>query len=505
MTADAQSQSSPTIGGEEGFVHPKTAYRALAVAGTATITALCFLLVNTPLIRTALDRDLSPTSGPSEQSVAGAEPLLALGVLVAVTVAGMAPLCKPKSRRVLETVRATLRSLALVALVLGTIGYVGFAVRLPPKTLALSIGILALSLSLWFVGLQRFLRNRAEGTLIVGTDPSQIEAAMRATTKPVVGYTYTSIHSSDDERANRISTDGGVERSVPELANFDRLSDRAALEDILTRSTVGTVIPALPRADRTEFFGVLEACHRHNVDVETLAEHDRSVLVEDERAGADTRSKLVGIDLQPWSLRNRVGKRLFDLCFAGLGLLCALPVMIVVAAAVKLDSPGPVFYTQERTTQFGDTFRVYKFRSMLPESESATPGQPRDRITRVGWVLRKTHLDELPQLWAIFTGKMSVVGPRAAWTAEERLLEEEVRTWKKRWFVKPGLTGLAQVNDASSETPRTKLRYDLAYIETQSLRLDAKIVTRQVERVLRDALSLLVSGVSKRIGRENGR
>lgn len=505
MTADAQSQSEVTIGGNKGIIRPKTAYRTLAVMGTVVITALSFLFVNISLIQGVFDRDLSAPSGPLEQSVVGVEPLLALGVLVVVTVVGMLPLCKPRSRRTLETVRTTLRSLVPVGLFLGTIGYFGFSFRLPQEMLVLSIGVLAVSLPLWFVGLQQGLLKRTDGALIVGADPSQIEIAMQATAKPIVGYTYTSAHSGEDERKHRISTDGGVEKTAPNVANVERLSERSALEDVLSQSNVGTVIPALPRADRAEFFGVLEACHRHDVDVETLDKHDQSVLLEDGRASADTtRSNLVGIDLQPWNLWSRVGKRLFDLIVAGLGLLCALPLMVVVAVAVKLDSPGPVFYTQERTTQFGDTFRVYKFRSMLPESESATPGQSRDRITRVGWILRRTHLDELPQLWAIITGQMSVVGPRAAWTAEERLLEEEVQTWKKRWFVKPGLTGLAQVNDASSETPRTKLRYDLTYIEKQSLWFDAKIVLQQVWMVLRDAVSLLVSGLSRRIGRENG-
>ena len=197
-------------------------------------------------------------------------------------------------------------------------------------------------------------------------------------------------------------------------------------------------------------------------------------------------------------------KRLFDLVFAGLGLLCALPLLIGIAIAVKVDSPGPVFYTQERTTQFGETFQVYKFRSMIPESESAVPGDDHDRITRFGRLLRKTHLDELPQLWAIIIGQMSVVGPRAAWTAEEQLLQDEIQTWQKRWFVKPGLTGLAQINNASSETPRAKLQYDLTYIKNQSLWFDSKIVVRQLWMVFIDVISLLTSRMSSRTDRETG-
>jgi len=173
------------------------------------------------------------------------------------------------------------------------------------------------------------------------------------------------------------------------------------------------------------------------------------------------------------------------------GLLVALVLFVPIAVAIKLDSPGPVFYRQERTTQFGDRFSVYKFRTMVPESESVSPGADADRITRVGRLLRRMHLDELPQLWAIFVGTMSVVGPRAAWTAEEEVLERRMQTWKKRWFVKPGLTGLAQINDVSSENSRAKLQYDLTYIRNQSFRFDVKIVVRQLWMVLREALSLL--------------
>lgn len=112
-----------------------------------------------------------------------------------------------------------------------------------------------------------------------------------------------------------------------------------------------------------------------------------------------------------------------------------------------------------------------------------------DRITRVGRVLRRTHLDEIPQLWSILVGDMSVVGPRAVWTEEESLLEAQERSWRKRWFVKPGLTGLAQVNDAKSTNPEEKLRWDLQYVKSQSFALDVKIVVRQMWKVGGDVVS----------------
>ena len=181
-----------------------------------------------------------------------------------------------------------------------------------------------------------------------------------------------------------------------------------------------------------------------------------------------------------------------------MALLVLLPVIVLICAAIKLDDGGPILYSQERTAAFGRTFDVHKFRSMTPDEEDTTPdSEERYRITRVGRVLRKTHLDEIPQLWAIFTGKMSVVGPRATWTDEEILLEAEATAWRKRWFIKPGLTGLAQINDASSAEAREKLHYDLLYIRQQSFWFDLKIVARQLWGVGSDALGFVIAGTEE--------
>ena len=207
----------------------------------------------------------------------------------------------------------------------------------------------------------------------------------------------------------------------------------------------------------------------------------------------------MAIDLEPWDLQERLLKRAFDICFATAALLALAPLLLLIAAAIKLDSTGPVLYSQERTAEFGDTFTVYKFRSMIPDAESDTgavlsaedDGEVDPRVTRVGRILRETHLDEIPQLWSILVGDMSVVGPRPERPELDDDIQQSVHTWQQRWFVSPGLTGLAQINDVASTEPSEKLRYDVAYIRNQSFWFDLRILLRQLWMVAEDAIGVL--------------
>jgi lipopolysaccharide/colanic/teichoic acid biosynthesis glycosyltransferase len=134
-----------------------------------------------------------------------------------------------------------------------------------------------------------------------------------------------------------------------------------------------------------------------------------------------------------------------------------------------------MLYSQERTAAFGDTFTVAKFRSMVPNAEEKSgaklseedDGEVDPRVTRVGRVLRQTHLDEFPQLWSILLGDMSVVGPRPERPGLDQDMEMTAAEWRNRWFVKPGLTGLAQIHGATGFDPEEKLRYDVEYIRKQ--------------------------------------
>jgi lipopolysaccharide/colanic/teichoic acid biosynthesis glycosyltransferase len=180
-------------------------------------------------------------------------------------------------------------------------------------------------------------------------------------------------------------------------------------------------------------------------------------------------------------------KRGFDIALSGAGLVLSWPLWLVAAAAIKMADGGPVFYTQERVGQRGRVFSVLKFRSMVPDAEArvgarqASPGDP--RITRVGRLLRATALDELPQLWNIFRGDMSFVGPRALRPgeievrgdgSEERL--EDVPGFTSRTRVRPGLTGVAQIYADRDIPRRWKFQYDKLYIRKQSFWLDCRLI-----------------------------
>jgi len=256
---------------------------------------------------------------------------------------------------------------------------------------------------------------------------------------------------------------------------------------VLVDHDVDTVLLAFDRTDREDFFRTLETCHDYGVTAFVHREYADHVLTDEFARGA-----LLKVDLEPWDWQDYPLKRAFDVAFAAGALLLALPVILVVGLAIKLEDGGPLLYRQERSAEFGRTFTVHKFRSMTPDEENVAPDSEEEcRVTRVGRVLRTTHIDEIPQLWAILTGKMSVVGPRAVWTAEETHLEERTAAWRKRWFIKPGLTGLAQINGATSAEAEDKLRYDLLYIRKQSFWFDFKIVLRQLWKVGDDVVGFV--------------
>ena len=191
------------------------------------------------------------------------------------------------------------------------------------------------------------------------------------------------------------------------------------------------------------------------------------------------------------SVPRRLSKRFFDLIAAGSLLLVAWPFMLVVAACIALESPGPILYRQERIGEDGRTFKLIKFRSMRvdaePDGVARWASQNDDRTTRVGRIIRLSRLDELPQLFNILRGDMSFVGPRPERPQFVDMLCKEVRYYNVRHCVKPGLTGWAQLRypyGASVQDAEEKLTFDLFYVKNHGLVFDLMILLQTVEVVL---------------------
>jgi putative colanic acid biosynthesis UDP-glucose lipid carrier transferase len=197
----------------------------------------------------------------------------------------------------------------------------------------------------------------------------------------------------------------------------------------------------------------------------------------------------------PAAEQDRLEKRIFDCAVAMIGLVVLSPLFLIAALAIKLDSPGPVFFRQRRYGRNNRVFRIFKFRTMTvaEDGDQVTQAQRNDvRVTRVGRILRATSIDEIPQLLNVLVGHMSIVGPRPHALAHEEKFEENLDLFSRRRRVLPGITGWAQVNGQRGETKtpedvEKRMDYDLYYIDNWSIWFDMEIIVRTAVTVLRGA------------------
>lgn len=179
-------------------------------------------------------------------------------------------------------------------------------------------------------------------------------------------------------------------------------------------------------------------------------------------------------------------KRLFDVVVSlVLGVVLLIP-MLLLALLIRLDSPGPAIFKQERLGKDGKPFVMYKFRSMRLDAEKHGPQWAKEndrRCTRLGRIIRKSRVDELPQLWNILRGDMSLVGPRPERAHFYDIFEVYIPNFRERLSVRPGVTGLAQVNGGYNLKPEEKIVYDLEYIKSRSVRMDLYCILQTVRVV----------------------
>ena len=195
---------------------------------------------------------------------------------------------------------------------------------------------------------------------------------------------------------------------------------------------------------------------------------------------------LIGIRTEPLSLlSNRIIKRTFDIILSLSALIILSPILFIIAIIIKITSPGPVFFKQRRVGTNNKEFEMYKFRSMVVQekkkSDTVWTTANDDRVTAIGKIMRKINLDELPQLWNVLSGNMSIVGPRPEREHFVEKFKKEIPSYKVRHLVKSGITGLAQANGWRGDTSiANRVEHDLYYLENWSLSLDIKIIWKTV-------------------------
>ena len=314
------------------------------------------------------------------------------------------------------------------------------------------------------------LRNRGVGTdrlLIVGSGEVARIIIQRVLWSPGLGYELVGVVD-----------DGLVE---DEVLGFPVLGQPEQLPDLIESRQIDEVIIALPEKGHREVVRVMSYCERGRVSIKVFPDIFQFVASE---ADIDDLGGLPLLSIRDYAMRGYllIFKRLMDLIGALIGLIFFSPLMILAAIAIKLESPGPVFFIQERMGLDGKPFLMVKFRSMRQDAESQGPGWTTDddpRRTKLGAFLRRIEVDELPQFVNVLLGEMSLVGPRPEQPYYVNLFRQSVPRYMERHREKSGMTGWAQVNGLRGDTSiveRTK--YDLWYTENWSILLDIKIVLR---------------------------
>lgn len=282
------------------------------------------------------------------------------------------------------------------------------------------------------------------------------------------------------------------EQSAPNGMPVPCLGTVAEAPELLISNDIELALISLDYSRHHELSRLVRDCEGINVEfmlVPDILELMTSRMAVKEIDGIPL-IKIKGMPMTPW---GRIIKRAFDLVISLLLLLVLLPVLAILAVIVKLDSPGPVFYMQERLGEDGRKFRIFKFRSMRVDAEMNGPvwssGKSETRHTRSGKWLRMTSLDELPQLINVARGEMSLVGPRPERPYFVEQFKEVVPKYLDRHRVKAGMTGWAQVNGLRGDSSlEERIKYDIYYIENWSLGFDIRILIRTAGEVLHQVI-----------------
>ena len=349
--------------------------------------------------------------------------------------------------------------------------------------LAWAVGIITLTLGRIAHGrVQRVLQRRgigAERVLIIGTGEVGRMIVQKIQHTPGLGYRV----------AGFVETNFEGETPPAQVMGLPVFGVVANLPKIIEGQGIQEVIIGLPEATHQELVGIISQCEREKVSIRVFPDVFQimasEVTISD--LGGLPLLTIRDVALRGWKLTL---KRIVDVAFSGIFLLVASPFMMLTALLIKIDSPGPVFFAQERMGLDAKPFKMLKFRSMRADAERSGPGwttKDDPRRTRVGAFIRKTSLDEFPQFINVLMGDMSVVGPRPEQPAYVDQFRSSIPRYMERHREKAGVTGWAQVNGLRGDTSiAERTKYDLWYTENWSLWLDFKIILRTAFRSLGD-------------------
>ncbi len=352
-----------------------------------------------------------------------------------------------------------------------------------PKTiLVLHVAFFAATVYLWryFLSLALKTRNFREKIIIIGFRPG-LKELIKEDFFSQAGYEVVAFFAPDKESFEKLS-------SVSRRTKHGTVSDVKEIKKIIEKEGVVTVV--FPRfiSGNEELMRKIYSSLPFKLNYVSFADFYEFLTGK------------VPIDAvnESWFLENvsrsekkaeAIFKRVFDIFLSFLGTLVFMVLFPFVALAIKIDSRGPVFYTQKRVGKDREVFTLYKFRTMkvsAKEKEELWREKDKNQITRVGKVLRNLHLDEIPQILHIFKGDLSFVGPRPEWLELVKMFEKKIPFYSLRCVIKPGITGWAQLHyppSASVEEAKEKFKYDLYYIKNRSFFLDLSIILKTLRKI----------------------
>ena len=408
-------------------------------------------------------------------------------VLAALVFALIYPATVPFRQRSRGMIRHIAASWALVAALLLMFGLAVDMIRIfHPNVLATwflatpAVQALTHWISPLFV--PRLIAMRGEQVaIVIGANTLGRTLARELANDP---YSQTHVAAFFDDRD--LARLGNV-TEAPICGRIERVADH------VRANRVDQIFIALPMAAQPRILHLLESLRDTTASIYFVPDIFMLDIIQG-RIDTMVGLPVVAVCESPFHGTTGVIKRLSDLCIATAALVLASPIMVAVALGIKITMPGPVLFKQRRYGVDGQQITVWKFRTMKVQEDGAQIRQATrddDRITPFGRFLRRTSLDELPQFFNVLQGKMSVVGPRPHAVAHNEMYRKLIRGYMIRHKVKPGITGLAQINGARGETDtldkmEARIRYDLDYLRNWSLRLDLWIIYRTVVEVFRD-------------------